>query len=103
MGKHTPGPWIVDNANPHRVIMGAKNEWVVSATQMFDGGACILIDEADLALILAAPDLLAALEDAIKHIDAILDGRVSAETHKEGLAAVKRIWTNVVAKAEGRE
>lgn len=49
---HTPGPWIADD-----VFVGAKNAEHYHVTCRGDHA------EADAALIAAAPDLMAALQD----------------------------------------
>ena len=60
MSKHTPGPWYADHDNAPTAIAPA------------DGPAiCHVYDTKDVALIAAAPDLLADLQEAVEIITAL--------------------------------
>ena len=68
---HTPGPWIVsDETNP--LIFGGGT-YVAQVLMYSDGTTGNLRDtaHADAALISAAPDMLAALEQALAHAQAL--------------------------------
>lgn len=64
--KHTPGPWVAEpeQASDGRgiAICAPHNGWIVATITPEDGRPADVIDEANAALISAAPDLLAALE-----------------------------------------
>lgn len=65
MATHTPGPWHVENANPHADadytrIVDSNGDDVIGLTHL-EESAWISITDADAVLIAAAPDLLEAL------------------------------------------
>ena len=65
MNKHTPGPWrVVDSWNDH-MVEGQNGEEIIWQDGPHDTPT---INEANARLIAAAPDLLAALEYAIKQV-----------------------------------
>ena len=96
MSAHTPGPWLLwDYPDPQQAIMGGGG----FVAQTVGGN-----DEANARLIAAAPDLLAALKEAVQEqwdsCHAYGDPADPANT--EGGAELYREWAAVVAKAEGR-
>ena len=89
---HTPGPW--------RVKHKAKLGWAGVLTQEGDIIADISVDGQDFRdpeqalndarLIAAAPDLLRALEEAIRDHDDFEDGRLSGNTVATMYAAIAK-------------
>jgi hypothetical protein len=67
MSKHTPGPWVVDEANTNLVarLVNGVYEYVCEVEpSSFSTRECSQDqEEADARLIAAAPDLLEALKD----------------------------------------
>lgn len=64
--KHTPGPWEWMN---YSRMVGSDYKEVIRATDTAYEGAQVEIDNpADIALIAAAPELLAALQAALTEI-----------------------------------
>lgn len=76
--KHTPGPWYY-----HR--QSTPNLYAEDGTQI--GGANFVDDG---LLIAAAPDLLRALEEAIRDHDDFEDGRLSGNTVATMYAAIAK-------------
>jgi hypothetical protein len=71
--KHTPGPWTVRQS---AAIDDVRGRWIASVAK---SGWCDDAErDANAALIAAAPDLLAALIDAIDIINANCAPRVAA-------------------------
>ncbi|ACL06208.1 conserved hypothetical protein [Desulfatibacillum aliphaticivorans] len=76
--KHTPGPWVVERGDvgdetyiwTATDIVGADGFPVVSDTGLIPEGLAFKYEttEANARLIAAAPDLLEALEDALKFL-----------------------------------
>lgn len=86
---HTPGPWRVSQPSGNYIDTPTHS----IAALMY--GAT----KEDAALIAAAPDMLAALEDAHDQLSAwadYADGEISDEDN----AALKKIWT-AISKAKG--
>jgi len=87
---HTPGPWQIDPAYDHRVILlndrngNAVGELVYADTR----------NPADARLIAAAPDLLAALRQA--------DAWVAMYHDEPGHDAASRCMTDVIRAAIAR-
>lgn len=61
--KHTPGPWISAEPYPYGVQVSSTNGYVCRVSE--SGKKSTEEQRANARLIAAAPDLLAALEDAI--------------------------------------
>lgn len=93
--RHTPGPWTV---NPHfnhgaEVRSLASVAWCsvasthgASSSQSIDAAEA----RANARLIAAAPDLLEALEEAIRDHDDFEDGRLSGNTVATMYAAIAK-------------
>lgn len=109
MSKHTKGPWIVDDRHVH-----PENGLVYSQGHIEDdvivcvdtdarvGGLLSETDKANLRLISAAPDLLEACKDLMRHYAA----GVTPSTDLSGNSqtdAILRYARAAIAKAEGRE
>lgn len=60
MSAHTPGPWVVLRDPQHGGPLVCTEDIAIADVMELEGGT----DEANAHLIAAAPDLLAALEDA---------------------------------------
>lgn len=95
--KHTRGPWVYDESSGS--IRGANGEYVDnSATLSFE-------NKADLALILASPDLLAACEMALEEFQH--SDRCSLELGDFSCGCVNKLKRNfivaAIAKAKGEK
>ena len=60
MNAHTPGPWVVDR----RFCILGPDKWLIAAVKKER-----LAAEANALLIAAAPELLAALQEAARQIE----------------------------------
>lgn len=89
---HTPSPWIIDEDN----VITSDGDYVVGLEfldhDIDDPNDAPLreLDQANTALILAAPDLLAALEGMVTacETDASLDS--AAKTARAAIAAARK-------------
>lgn len=99
--EHTPGPWqvLIDPTDEWpKVVAGSKIGKIIANVnpESFCGGVAELVDmpaEANARLIAAAPDLLAALKEAIKIVP--LGSTKVAEWVPRAMDAID--------KAEGRQ
>ncbi len=66
---HTPAPWLVKKASPQAGIIIAPNR-SLGIAEVFGGGET---DIANARLISSAPDLLSALDWALRQIEDDLD------------------------------
>src|SRR6185369_7651349 len=85
-GKHTPGPWKWWTSNSWRRLRRDDRGISMSVIEPFvarDGHPDLDVSEADMNLIAAAPDLLAALKAIVDQLD-------HEDTGEPGLAA--RDW-----------
>jgi hypothetical protein len=91
MRKHTPGPWIyyadLPSDDPNWHIVTTANKMRVLANVHIEPGN--LMDEANARLIAAAPDLLAALKNAVAQLerlgsDGLSSGAIDALAKAEG-------------------
>lgn len=113
---HTPGPWQagkrnvaeVDGFRFYRIPISGQGQaiasvWDGSAERVFPG---FTNGEANAALIIAAPDLLAALKECESHLTDFANDVVSDSDHDPSVAAelelLRRQVAAVIAKAEGR-
>ena len=66
--KHTPGPWEWDQTRPYSSTLDAYGGLIGKDSQevLEAGDCCISGKHADMHLIAAAPDLLAACEALVK-------------------------------------
>jgi hypothetical protein len=103
--KHTPGPWewtgnaLDQKENPYKEVIG---------TDVHCGGYCLggqwspHISDADKALIAAAPDLLAALEQCITEEGAhCLQHQGTPRAMSNRLRSINDIARAAIAKARG--
>jgi|LakMenEpi03Aug12_release.lakeMendotaPanAssembly.Ray.scaffolds.fasta_scaffold55407_4 hypothetical protein len=83
MPQHTPGPWI----NCHTHVDDSRGlPLVVAATRDFDRINC-----SDFALIAAAPELLAALEECVIVLESLAEtGTALPRMHAEARAAIAK-------------
>lgn len=84
MTKHTPGPWLRDGHNLVYTLENGVNEMTVQIHHR-NGGT-----DDDAHLIAAAPDLLEALEAAIRDHEDFEDGRLSGNTVATIRAAIAK-------------
>lgn len=104
MGKHTPGPWMIEGCG---MVLNPASKGIIDTIRIAcPVGKIEIIDETNEAplynaqLIAAAPDLLAALEYIVMHLE-----------HRPGLAGRKDLWTDdemdhlksAIRKARGEE
>ena len=61
-GKHTPGPWHTGECDGYKLVFGKTGINVCRLSDSLDGTKC---GDANLHLIAAAPDMLAALEGIV--------------------------------------
>ena len=92
MSKHTPGPWMVDRTCGGLAIESAAhgNIGIVNLARA---------SKADAALIAAAPDVLAALKDALR------SARHDFDAGEKGEAEFRSAYSEqfaAIAKAEGK-
>lgn len=92
MSAHTPGPWRVNRKGGSQTTVLSDDDLVVATawSSTYRDAA-----EANARLIAAAPDMLAALEDAL---DAITDGVILPDRRDEAI----RVIQAAIDKAEGR-
>lgn len=76
MSKHTPGPWHVGNKYPADVYAARAGHAIARAVNPQCDGEC----EANARLIAAAPELLEALNLAVKLLRENIDIADNAET-----------------------
>lgn len=100
MNKHTPGPWRVSETLPHgsnvRGAHGVQVAWCgTNSTYGRNGGHYITDDEAanNARLIAAAPELLAAAQNALHYM----------RLHKYADKAWADDLEAVIAKATGEQ
>ena len=87
MSEHTPGPWDVSK---HGVPSGLYQAGIYAEGARNDL-ATVKSSEADARIIAAAPDLLAALEALMPHLNSALDAHAnwSVEIEQARAALVK--------------
>jgi hypothetical protein len=80
MTNHTPGPWAFIESNDARTP-----DRITSATGSPVASGSIGINRHDSRLIAAAPDLLAALLDALPYVEDILNDPAQLACFKPGI------------------
>ena len=92
MSEHTPGPWTFHaNRNANNYHIRAGDDWPIAI--LHNGESLGSTQEANLRLMVAAPELLAALKDLYQI--AVAEGVVGDNTTLEAAAAA-------ISKAEGK-
>ena len=89
MSKHTPGPWVLDNAEGgdwFRYVLAEDSQ--IGRVDLGNRGAISQHGEANASLIAAAPELLSDLRAAACYIDA--------------LGGDSSTYRKTIAKAEGK-
>ena len=68
---HTPGPWQWWTSNSMKRLKGGPRDEhnVLHAYRCSDGVSDISVREEDMALIAAAPELLAVVDDAVRLVE----------------------------------
>jgi hypothetical protein len=101
MSKHTPGPWRWDG-DPTNIDIFYRDQhapWLVSANDdIVLGGDMFATEQADAALIAAAPELLEALKAYVS-----LCGNTAHTVDREGLFAAWEAAEAAIAKAEAAQ
>lgn len=99
MGKHTPGPWMIQSATRNYDNFKIEAEGWGIITNIEDNSN---ESESNARLIAAAPEMLEALKDLLSEFDArneeFIDIRVGYFKDTAGIAYTRTI----IAKAEGR-
>ncbi len=93
---HTPGPWHrnIRAGGKYPVVFSGRNNYVATVSQQKDGQET----EANIDLISAAPDLLAAAENARNVLAALVTGDLKeVKADSPALLALRA----AIAKAEG--
>lgn len=94
---HTPGPWHVGLAARERAIYGPKGEHIATLPDMLFDGEIL----ANVRLIAAAPELLAALQESLKQIEAVrLSGYITSETFDGSLQKTGNTIRSALARAK---
>ena len=94
--KHTPGPWMVyvpergQDGHPHNLSIGAETETRATYVASVPGGAHYDWAQANARLIAAAPDLLAALKDALKDLSALSHWDTASACAMKARAAIEK-------------
>jgi hypothetical protein len=91
---HTPGPWRVHSEVPNRIILNGSACYEVECST----SESALCNHADMRLIAAAPELLAALRDVADDCE-----RRLRKGKDQGDLDTLRVCRRAIAKAEGRE
>ena len=119
-GKHTPGPWPIRDAtveedgsiHPRHIVGGSRDLVVMYANERRNTDGTLVSDEmaeavgdvrsktANLRLIAAAPDLLAALRDCRAGLVYIRESH--GELYGVGFDRAIHAADEAIAKAEGR-
>lgn len=95
--KHTPSPWRYEpgrDSRPPYVIRGSEGGFVVV-------GMTADRQEADAALIAAAPELLKEAESAVRRIDWFLDA--NPDHVDSTLNVIRQDLRAAIAKAKGEQ
>ena len=87
---HTPGPWIVDEDDPHVILApdGDDAPWFV-AEAAYDCGPG-MSGKANARLIAAAPDMLTTLRTIALHVTSL------------DATGIRELADEAIARAEGR-
>ena len=96
MSKHTPGPWVVDPANPNLVARdGDVYEYICEVSPSVFSNSTHSYDQecANARLIAVAPELLEALKELMEYAGIIEERCDTVATNKARAA---------IAKAEGK-
>lgn len=91
--EHTPGPWTFEDSGRDMILILTERESIRVAEVVTDNVDSDKYAIADARLIAAAPDLLAALEEAME----FLDWAVGTEAAGEHIEAARA----AIAKARG--
>jgi hypothetical protein len=96
-GKHTPGPWYVEERNPaeYDITTGEDGDDValVRTDHFLDNG------KANARLIAAAPELLNQCYATLRQLEQVY---IKGDPKTEGLCLSIRGLKGVISKAEGR-
>jgi hypothetical protein len=107
MTKHTPGPWLFrgKSSSVHEQPKNEPGEKCTYGKQIFrfrdDDDEVAGISDEDLALILAAPEMLAALEKCVAALEAMNIWDLTRLNEQEGKVLLEACA--VVAKAKGEK
>lgn len=98
---HTPGPWTDDGGN-NPLISGADGKYIAQVLCYSDCDVGSLRPEAaaDIALICAAPDLLAALKEAVEEMRIVRKSILRYAPNSMVLSTSIEIGLAAIAKAE---
>jgi hypothetical protein len=94
---HTPGPWIVTNEDPPRILATDDRATVVAVTTAPRSNPSNM---ADARLIAAAPELLEALKKIVRRAFPV-SGSDAMDLRRD-LHHIQEIALQAIAKAEGK-
>ena len=101
---HTPGPWTLGDENDPLVFSPVAGAYVAQVLA-YDGGSLRSNYAADAALIAAAPDLLAALQDITERYERLLVDTRSTKREEKEMEEILPFYTEqaraAIAKATG--
>lgn len=101
--KHTPGPWRVGGTKS-RVIFAANGDVVARTAAYGEQSETPDAEKGNAALIAAAPDLLAALQESETFCAAILSTIPLEDTStRNRLAAQRKVIRAAITKAAGEQ
>jgi len=94
MHKHTPGPWMLHDMEDHTVVTSKKPGQFIALcdAEALDDEAC----HANACLILAAPELLEALENLCNQIE--IGNAIDDHGHELKNLQALYVARNVIAK-----
>ncbi|EPR9026442.1 hypothetical protein ACU9CR_003744 [Cronobacter dublinensis] len=102
-GNFTPGPWEWWTSNSFLRLSSqatGKDGGVIDSYAMSDGHTSLSVSKADMALIAAAPDLLAALQE----MTAIVKKNSYPQPDKPSSNYARAEWAeSIISKALGEE
>lgn len=102
MSNHTPGPWRQHSQAPDRIIVNGSCVYRVRDMTVNEDGQYGRPNPADVALMAAAPELLAALRAARDELISLYEQLFpDDESDNETTAAIDAALA-AIAKAEGR-
>jgi len=96
MNRHTPGPWEISGTEYQRSVRGGKGRLfcAIAANERYAAGE----KDANVRLIVAAPDMYDVLEQCLIHMNA----KKLAGLWKDHDERLLRKVRQVIDKAEGR-
>lgn len=104
--KGTPYPWRWFTSNSHNRLSSevtGKDGDVIHAFRASDGMVCVNVNQRDMAVIAAAPELLEELRHMVKKYESEIIDRYEGTSSFEEMLAVAAKARLVIAKALGEK